>query len=357
MRLSLGEIATAVGGTVCGDTSVPVVGVASIEEAEAGDIVFAESPRYLARAEASRASAVMACRQSVSETKPLVLVENPRLAFAQVLALFSPKLAPPIGVDPSAAIGVGAHVAGTASVGAHAVVGDRSAIGERTVIMPGCSIGEDVRIGEDCVLYPNVVVYRSAVIGSRVVIHAGAVIGSDGFGFVRIGDRAHKVPHAGIVEIEDDVEIGANTTIDRAKTGATVIGARTKIDNLVQVAHNVKIGPDCIVASLVGIAGSVRIGRGVVMAGQSGVRDHVTIGDGAVLLGDAKVWSDIAAGAVVSGAPARAHRARLKQLAVVERGEETMRAVRALRAQVAELAMSVGRAEVGEGSAHRAEDP
>ncbi|MBM3494946.1 MAG: UDP-3-O-(3-hydroxymyristoyl)glucosamine N-acyltransferase, partial [Armatimonadetes bacterium] len=243
--LTVGEIAAAVGGVVAGDSAVPILGVAAVSEAEHGDIVFAESQRYLGEAERSRASAVVASLDAAHSGKPLIRVENPRYAFARILSLFSPTTARTAGVDPSALIGSGARVSPTATVGPLAVVGENAEIGEGTAVLAGCRIGDGVRIGDGCVLHPNVVVYADCTLGSRVVVHAGAVIGSDGFGFVRIGDRAHKVPHVGIVEIEDDVEIGANTTIDRAKTGSTVVGARTKIDNLVQIAHNVKIGPDC----------------------------------------------------------------------------------------------------------------
>lgn len=345
--LTVQELAEEVKGAVSGDGTVAIGGVASITDAQTGDIVFAESPRFLSEAERSRASAVVAFLDAVSPDKPLIKVENPRFAFARILALFSPRLAPPIGVDPTAVVGAGASISATASIGPHVVIGENAVIGERVIVLSGCHVGENVRIGEDCVLYPNVVIYPHCKLGARVIIHAGAVIGSDGFGFVRIGNRAHKVPHVGIVEIQDDVEIGANATVDRAKTGATVIGARTKIDNLVQIAHNVKIGPDSIVASLTGIAGSARIGQGVVMAGQVGIRDHVRIGDGAVLLGGTGAWGDVESGAVVSGSPAKPHRVRLKELAAADRGPETIRRVKELEARVAELTERLAAVERG----------
>jgi UDP-3-O-[3-hydroxymyristoyl] glucosamine N-acyltransferase len=352
--LTVREIAEAVEGAVAGDGSVPIGGVASITDAEHGDIVFAETPRFLDEAQRSRASAVVAFLDAVSPDKPLIRVENPRFAFSRVLELFSPRLTPPIGVDETAIVGARAEIAPTASIGPYVVIGDDVRIGERTIILSGCHIGDGVQIGEDTILHPHVAIYPNCVVGARVIVHAGAVIGSDGFGFVRIGNRAHKVPHIGIVEVQDDVEIGANVTIDRAKTGATVIGARTKIDNLVQVAHNVKIGPDSIVAALAGIAGSANLGRGTVIAGQVGVRDHVTIGDGAMLLGQAGAWGDVSAGAVVSGSPAKPHRLRLRELAAAERGPEMIRRVAALEARIAELSARLSAMEQSEQSEHAA---
>jgi UDP-3-O-[3-hydroxymyristoyl] glucosamine N-acyltransferase len=191
-------------------------------------------------------------------------------------------------------------------------------------------IGDHARVGDDCVLYPCVVLYAHTVLGDRVIVHAGAVIGSDGFGFVRLGQRLHKIPHVGNVVIHDDVEIGANTTVDRGKTGSTVIGARTKIDNLVQIAHNVRIGTDTVIASMVGIAGSAIIGSGVTIAGQVGIKDHIRVGDGALLLGQTGAWGDVPPGSIMSGCPGTPHRERLKQEMAIARGPETVRQVRDL---------------------------
>lgn len=337
LTLSVQEIADEVQGTVAGDGSVPIAGVASITDAEAGDIVFAESPSFLGDAERSRASAIVAFPDAAVADKPVIRVDNPRFAFSRVLALFSPRMAPPIGVHPSAVVGERAAIARTASVGPHVSIGDDVVIGDRAIVLAGCRIGDRVRIGEDCIIHPNVVIYPGCLLGARVVIHAGVIIGADGFGFVRIGGMAHKVPHIGTVVIEDDVEVGANSTIDRAKTGTTVIGARTKIDNLVQIAHNVKVGSDCIIAALVGIAGSATLGKGVIMAGQVGVRDHVRIGDGAVVLGQTGVWGDLDAGSLVSGSPAKPHRQRLREMASAERGPEAVRKVGDLMAEIARM--------------------
>ncbi|NUQ69760.1 MAG: UDP-3-O-(3-hydroxymyristoyl)glucosamine N-acyltransferase [Chthonomonadales bacterium] len=349
-QLTVDELANAVHGAVSGDGRVPIVGVASIQEAEIGDVVFAESPKYLTAAGRSRASAVVAFLDAVSPDKPLIRVENPRAAFTSILGLFSNAPTHPIGIHHHAIVGKGVTIAPTASIAAGVTVGDRVSVGEGTVLFSGCVIGDDTVIGSDCVIYPNVVLYPSTVLGDRVIVHAGAVIGSDGFGFVRMGETLQKVPHLGNVVLEDDVEIGANVTVDRGKTGSTVIGARTKIDNLVQIAHNVRIGPDTVIAALVGIAGSASIGQRVTMAGQVGVKDHVKIGDGAILLGRTGAWGDVDPGSVVSGSPAMPHRERLRQEAAVVQGPSTVRQVRELvqemerlRERVAELDSMLGR--------------
>ncbi len=343
--LTVNELAEAVQGKVTGDGSVEIGGVASIRDAEQGDIVFAENARFLSEAARSRASAVVAFLDAVVPDKPLIKVENPRFAFAQILDLFAPRLAPPLGIHPTAVIGREAVVPPSASIGPHVHIGDRTVVGERAIILANCVIGDDCIVGEDCILHPNVVLYAHTVLGARVIIHAGAVIGADGFGFVRIGSGLHKVPHIGNVVIHSDAEIGANTTIDRAKTGSTIIGPRTKIDNLVQVAHNVRIGADVVIAAQTGIAGSAVIGDGVTIAGQVGLRDHVVVGERAALLGQAGVWSDVPAGAVFSGNPAQPHRERLRQKAAAVRGPETLRAIRRLEEENAALAARIASLE------------
>lgn len=328
--LTLRELAEAVKGHLTGDGDVEIGGVASIKDAEQGDIVFAENPRFLHEAARSRASAVVAFLDAVTPDKPLIRVENPRFAFAQILDLFAVRLAPPVGVHPTAVVGRDCVIPETASVGPFVHIGDRTVLGERCIILAGCVIGEDVVLGDDCILYPNVVLYPNTVLHNRVIIHAGAIVGSDGFGYVRIGGRLHKVPHVGNVVLHDDVEIGSGTTIDRAKTGSTVIGPRTKIDNLVQVAHNVTIGADTVIAAQAGIAGSVVIGNAVTIAGQVGIKDHTTVGDGAVLLGQSGIWGNVEPGAVVSGNPARPHRERVRQEAAFNRGPEVIKRLKDL---------------------------
>lgn len=339
--MTVRELAEAVHGAVLGDGDVPIGGVASIRDAEQGDIVFAENQRFLSEAARSRASAVVAFLDAVTPDKPLIRVKNPRFAFAQILDLFAVRLAPPTGIHPTAVIGKDVLIPASASVGPFVHIGDRSVIGERCIILAGCVIGEDVTMGEDCILYPNVVLYNNTVLGSRVILHAGAVIGADGFGYVRLDSGFHKVPHVGNVVLHDDVEVGANTTIDRAKTGSTIIGPRCKIDNLVQIAHNVRIGADTVIASMAGIAGSVTIGAGVTIAGQVGIKDHVTVGDGAVLLGQTGVWSDVPPRTILSGCPGTPHRERLRQEAAIARAPELLRTVERLVQANADLARRV----------------
>ncbi len=310
---TVAELAVSVSGAVEGDDAAVIHGGASIEDAEVGDVVFAENARFLSQAEKSRASAIVAFLEATTPDKPLIKVDNPRYAFIKILELFRPKLHAKPGVHPTAILGERLVSGADLSIGAHVVIGDNARIGDGCVIFPGCVVGDDCVLGANCVLYPNVTLYHGCVLGDRVVLHSGVVIGADGFGYMRIGGEIIKVPQIGIVEIGDDVEIGSNTTVDRAKTGSTFIGARTKIDNLVQIAHNVKIGEDCIVVAQAGVAGSCELRRGSMVAGQAGLKDHTVIGEGAIVLAQAGVFGDVAPGEVVSGYPARPHRDRLRQ--------------------------------------------
>lgn len=336
-ELTVAELAQHVEGAVEGDHAALIRGVSSIEEAEHGDIVFAENARYLNQASRSRASAIVAFLDATTADKPLIKVSDPRFAFHKILEVFSLPVNQPPGIHPTAVIGDNTRIAADASIGPNATIADGAQIGARSVIMAGCYVGEGVEVGEGCTLYPNVTLYNGTRLGARVIIHSGTVIGSDGFGYTRIGDRAYKVPHVGIVEIGDDVEIGANCAIDRSKTGSTVIGARTKIDNLVHVAHNVKTGTDCIIVAQVGVAGSVQLGRGVVLAGQAGIKDHVTIGDGATVMAQAGIFGDVDAGQMVSGYPARPHREKMRVEAAVANLPHYVKRIRALEKRNAEL--------------------
>jgi UDP-3-O-[3-hydroxymyristoyl] glucosamine N-acyltransferase len=328
--VTVGELARSVEGRLEGDPGALIVGVSSIEDARTGDIVFAENPRFLNKALKSNASAVISFLDAVTPDKPLIKVENPRYAFVKILEMFRPELNVHPGVHPTAVLGKGVHVGENASVGAHVTVGDNVRIGDGAVILPGCFIGDDCTIGRECILYANVTLYHGTLLGERVMIHSGAVIGADGFGYTQVGDRSYKVPQVGNVEIHDDVEIGACTTIDRAKTGSTVIGARTKIDNLVHIAHNCKTGTDCIVVAQVGVAGSTTIGNRVIIAGQAGVKDHITIHDDVVVMGQSAVFGDVEPKQVISGYPARDHRQKLRIQAAVDNLPETVKRLRAL---------------------------
>ena len=327
-----------VAGNVVGDDEALIVGVSSIEEAELGDIVFAENDRFLSQAEKSNASAIVAFLDATTPDKPLIKVDNPRFAFAKILELFAPRLNTMPGIHPTAVVGERLDLGAGASVGANVFVGDDVKIGARTVLLPGTYVGDACELDEDCIIYPNVTITHKCVLGKRVRVHSGTVIGADGFGYMRIGETSFKIPQIGIVVIEEDVEIGANCTIDRSKTGCTQIGARTKIDNLVHIAHNVKVGSDCILVAQVGVAGSTQLGKGVVIAGQAGLKDHVTIGDGAKIMGQAGVFGDIEPGMVVSGYPARPHRERLRQDAATANLPEYVKRLRHLEKENAVLA-------------------
>jgi UDP-3-O-[3-hydroxymyristoyl] glucosamine N-acyltransferase len=305
-RVTLDEVARAVGGTVIGDGSVEITGVAGIREAGEGELTFLANPRYESYLSKTRASAIIVAENHLNLGKPLIQNANPYLAFLNAVRFFAGDGERPAeGVHASAVVAGDAHVAPDASIGPLAVIGPGAFVGARTVIHPGCVLGARTRVGEDALLYPNVVLREDCRVGDRVIIHAGTVIGSDGFGFVRDGETYRKLPQVGNVVIEDDVEIGANVTIDRATTGTTRIGSGSKIDNLVQIAHNVQIGRNCILVSQVGISGSTSIGDNAVLAGQVGVVGHIEIGPGAMVGAQSGVSKSVKAGERVFGYPAR----------------------------------------------------
>ncbi|HEY1417350.1 MAG TPA: UDP-3-O-(3-hydroxymyristoyl)glucosamine N-acyltransferase [Myxococcaceae bacterium] len=341
MERSLAELATHVGGAVEGDASVRIRGLSSLEEAGPGDLSFYGNPRYRKELETTRASAVL-----IPPGDPMtragvawVRVGSPHLAFARLLALFHPVDRPSPGVHPRADVHRSARVDPTATVMALAVVDAGAEVGARSVLWPGTYVGEGSRIGEDCVLQPGAVVRERCVVGNRVLLQPGVVVGSDGFGFAfdPSGPAHVKVPQIGTVRIEDDVEVGAGSCIDRATTGETVIGRGTKIDNLVQIAHNVRVGPLSILCAQVGISGSTEVGQGVVLAGQVGVVGHVHIGDGARIAAQSGVPHDVPPGATMSGYPAVEHALWLRQSAALKQLPELLRELRELRARVAAL--------------------
>lgn len=335
MAFSLQELAERLGGSVVGEAGLRIAGVANPDAAGPCDLIFLVEDKYRSAALASAAGAVVA--RAAVPGKATVVVAEPRMAMAQVLALFAPAQ-PPSGVHPSAVVDSGALVGAGASLGANAVVMAGAVIGERTVLHPGVVVGSGARVGADCVLYANVVVREACRLGDRVIVQPGAVIGSDGYGFVTRRDKTHvKMPQIGIVVVQDDVEIGANVTIDRATIGETVIGQGTKIDNLVHVGHNVRIGENGLLVSQVGISGSVTIGDRVTLAGQSGVAGHLSIGSDTVVAAKAGVTKTLPPGVMVSGFPARPHREELRRQASLEVVSELAAQVKALRAEVVAL--------------------
>lgn len=331
------EVAKRLNARLVGD-DVLLTNISSIENAEIGDLVFAESQRYLALALKSHAAAIIvpATLQS-SESKPLLVVENPRVAFTYALELFSSPKSQPIGIHPTAIIAESAIIGQNVSIGANVCIEANVDIGDDVVLYPGVYVGEDSKIGAGTILFPNVVLYSRITIGRQSIIHAGCVIGADGFGFVPVGHGVKKIPHLGTVEIGDDVEIGANSCVDRAKTDKTVIGSGTKLDNLVQVAHNVTIGISCLIASQVGIGGSTKIGNGVILGGQVGVRDHAQIGDMARVGGQGGVIGDVPPGATYSGYPARPHAQKLREQACVSQLPESVKQIREMQQRLEAL--------------------
>jgi UDP-3-O-[3-hydroxymyristoyl] glucosamine N-acyltransferase len=320
------DIARSIGAGVVGDELVEVRGIASIASASDGDLVFVEDEKYLADALHSRASAVITgvFAQKARSSKPLLIVPLPKLAFARAAALLGGGETRTCGVDPRAIVLPSAVVAKSVTIDPSVFVGEDASIGERTWIGAGSVISRDVRIGRDCKIYPRVTIYPNTTVGDRVIVHAGAVLGSDGFGYVRDAEsgRYEKFPQIGKLEIEDDVEIGANTTIDRGALEVTRIGRGTKIDNLVHIGHNCQIGEDVLIAAQAGFSGSITIESNVVIGGQVGVGEHARIQEGVMLGGQAGVLpKKVLRGKGVAfwGTPAKPLREYLKSLAALAR--------------------------------------
>jgi UDP-3-O-[3-hydroxymyristoyl] glucosamine N-acyltransferase len=314
MKKKLKELALWVDGTVVGDGEIEISGVAAIEEARAGEITFISNPKYLSNLNTTGASAVIVSKEVTQADKALLCVTHPKLAFARILTLFSQEPYQPRGIDSNAWVSPTAKLGKDLTLYPFVYIGDRCSIGDRVTLYPGVYVGEDSSIGEDSILYPNVSVYSRTLIGSRVILHSGVVVGSDGFGYEKEGRKNVKIPQVGRVEIEDDVEIGANTTIDRATFSKTVIRKGVKIDNLVQVAHNVTIGEDSIIVAQVGISGSTKIGSNVTLAGQVGVVPQVDLGDNVMVGAQAGVTHDLPANQGYLGSPALPHREFLRAI-------------------------------------------
>lgn len=307
----LSAIAAAVGGRLVGVETM-IAGVSSLNEAGAGDLAYLDGDRFIEAARASRASALVVAAEIPDIPRPQVVVSDPRYAFVRVVERFFTSPRQPRGVAAEVARGVDVEIGPDASIWPFVTLGDRVKLGARVTLYPGVFIGDGVVVGDDSILYPNVTVREGCVIGRRVVIHSGAVLGSDGFGYVQHEGRHHKIPQLGGVVVEDDVELGANVTVDRATFGRTVIGCGTKVDNQVQIGHNVTIGPHSILVAQVGIAGSTRLGSHVVVGGQAGLADHLEIGDRVMIAAQAGVTRSVTEGQIVSGAPALPHEASLR---------------------------------------------
>ena len=332
----LADIANLLGGELIGDGNVDLQDVAAYEEASPTDLSYVESAKKLNTP--SDAGALIAPR-GLGIGRPGISTENPRLSFARAVLLFRPPRKFQPGIDASASISETARLGDGVYVGPFASLADGVVVGDGSCVGAGVHIDHNVRIGSDCHIYPNCVLYADVEIGARVILHAGVVVGADGFGYVPDEEgRFFKYPQTGRVVIEDDVEVGANSTIDRATLRETRIGRGTKIDNLVQIAHNVVIGEDCVLASQVGISGSVKIGQGVMMGGRVGVTDHVEIGDGAILGADTGVLKSLEGGKMYLHTPATEIRDARRRIAV-------LRNLPRLSERVNELEKRIGKLE------------
>ena len=328
MPFSAAEIAKHLQGEVLGDAQTQLKSFAQVDHAGPGDLTFAENDEFFARAELSKASAVIVSGNHTSSTgKVLIRVTNARIAFAKILALFFPEPALPAGIHPSAVVARSAKIDFGAYIGPNCVIGERVEIAGGTILHAGNYIGDDCKIGAGTVLFPNVTLYHKTELGQRVRVHAGTVIGSDGYGYVQDAGIHRKVPQIGHVIVGDDVEIGANVTIDRGALGPTVIGKGTKIDNLVQIAHNVQVGEHCLIIAQVGIAGSSKIGNYVILAGQAGVGGHLQIGNKATVAAQSGVMHNIPDGQTWFGSPAQPDKQTKRQMIAIQHLPELLRRV------------------------------
>jgi len=319
--LELQEIIKLVGGNLIGNPHWKVKSVKEPEEAEEDDLILFFHAPYLEKVLSSASKAVITKPglENKLTGKNVILVENPRYAFSKLAPYFFPSYFPEKGVHPQAFVHPQASLGKNVSVGPFTVIEEGATVGDNAIIFSQVYLGKNVRMGEECIFYPQVVVRENCWVGDRVILHSGVVIGADGFGYERVGSTYYKIPQVGKVIIEDDVEIGANSTVDRATLGATTIGSGSKIDNLVMIAHNVKIGKNVVIVAQSGIAGSTEVGDEVVMAAQSGIIDHCRIGKGAQLAARTVVTTNIPDGMVVSGFPAQERKRELKEKALIRK--------------------------------------
>jgi UDP-3-O-[3-hydroxymyristoyl] glucosamine N-acyltransferase len=342
---SLKELAGYLGGTVIGDGEVLVKGLAGLDDAKEGDITFLANPKYAGKVATTRASAVILPPGAAAHGRNVIEVANPYLAFAKLLTLFTSRPFAPRGVMEGAYVGRDVTLGSDVTIFPGVVVGDRVTIGERVTLHPGVVLYEGVVLGDDVTLHAHVSVRAGCRIGSRVTIHDGTVIGCDGFGYAPDGKGWYKIPQIGIVVIEDDVEIGANTAIDRAALDVTRIRRGTKIDNLVQIAHNCDIGENCMIVSQVGISGSARLGEHVTLAGQVGVAGHLEIGANVMVGAKSGIPGSLPANGMFSGIPVMPHRDWLRAMGAIPKLPELRKTVAALEKRIAELEEKLGSKE------------
>jgi UDP-3-O-[3-hydroxymyristoyl] glucosamine N-acyltransferase len=340
VKKTVGEIASLVGGEILGPEDVTIRGISGIREANKGDITFLANPKYAPLLALTRASAIIVAKDvDPPDSKTIIRTENPSLAFMRLLELLGPKQEKAVpGVHATVVCGKDVVLGKDIAIGPYAVLEDGVRVGDYSVIGAGSFVGRGSTLGSDCIIYPGVVIRERIEIGNRVLIHSGSVIGSDGFGFILIEGKYSKVPQVGTVLIEDDVEIGANVTIDRARFERTLIRRGSKIDNLVQIAHNVTIGEDCVIVAQAGIAGSTSLGKGVTVAAQAGCVGHLQVGDGAILAAQAGVTKDVNAGDFVIGSPAIHHLKFKRNVANINRLPKLQARVEELERKIEEMA-------------------
>ncbi len=332
------EIARLVDGKVVGDKNSLITGFNSLERSQPGDLTFLSNPKYLSQVSKTRASVILTDAHTTFDGKTIIQTSNPSFAFSKIISLILPrKNSHPSGIHESAIISKKSQLGKNVSIGPYAVIEEGAVIGDNSIIYAGCYIGSDVKIGKDCILFPNVTIREEVQIGNHVAIHSGSVIGADGFGYEYVGGKHEKIPQLGLVVIEDDVEIGSNVTIDRARFDKTFIGRGTKIDNLVQIAHNVRIEENCIIISQVGISGSTQIGKNSILAGQAGLAGHLTIGENSVIAAQAGVTKSLPPGSKVSGYPAKPHEEAKIINAHVQRLPHYIQVIQDLQKRVDEL--------------------
>jgi UDP-3-O-[3-hydroxymyristoyl] glucosamine N-acyltransferase len=343
MKKTLGQLAEFLGGTAVGDTATVITGVRGIEQAGAGDITFLANPKYMRFLETTAASAVIVSPDVSPQGKSFIQVDNPYLAFAKVVTLFSVGVRDYFGVSPHAFVHPESDVDPECAVYPFVYIGKGAQVKKKAVLYPGVYLGDGAFVGEESILYPNVTIMDRCIIMNRVIIHGGTVIGADGFGFAHEGDKQVKFPQIGIVVIEDDVEIGSNCSIDRAALGETRIHRGVKMDNLIQIGHNVIVEEDSILVAQVGISGSTHVGKKVVLAGQAGLVGHITVGDGAIVTAKTGVYKDIPPGEVMSGYPMIPHKKWLRAMPLVARLPELRKEIEALRKRIEQLEKKTGK--------------
>ncbi|MDP8264137.1 MAG: UDP-3-O-(3-hydroxymyristoyl)glucosamine N-acyltransferase [Candidatus Aceula lacicola] len=335
MQKTLAEIAQLIDGKVHGDDNVVIMGISGIKEAREGEITFVANPKYFSLIEETKASAVIVPEDVSLSKKNLILTKNPSLAFSKLAAIVVGDLSHYVkGIHPTAIIADDAVIGKNVCIGPYAVIQSKAEVEDDSIIYSGCFVGYETKIGTKCLIYPNTTIRERITIGNNVIIHSGTVIGSDGFGFADVDGMHEKIPQIGTVVIEDNVEIGSNVTVDRARFDKTFIGKGTKIDNLVQIAHNVVIGQNCIVCAQAGISGSVDIKDRVILAGQAGIAGHLTIGEGAIVAAQAGVTKSVAPKTIVSGYPAKPHDKAKKVNASLQRLPEYIKMIHDLRRRI-----------------------